>query len=108
MLESWVCVRYRHCERDAVDIGDGAPSVARHPGLFQLFVCLRHFAERTWSELDAMFAKCCLAETRRRAVLFDMARASGVQTSRHVSVCAFPSSFLLLPPRTSVRFAIVL
>jgi hypothetical protein len=81
MLESGVCVRYRHCERDAVDIGDGAPSVTRHPRLFKLLVCLRHVSQRKWSELDAVIAKCCLGETRRRAVLFEMARASGVQTS---------------------------
>jgi hypothetical protein len=34
LLESWVCVRYRHCERDAVDVGDRTPGVTRHPGLF--------------------------------------------------------------------------
>jgi hypothetical protein len=81
MLESGVCVRYRHCERDVVDIGDGAPGVTRHPGLLQLFVRLRHVSQRVWSELDAVFAKSCWGLTRRRAVLFEMARASGVQTS---------------------------
>jgi hypothetical protein len=37
-----VCVRYRHCERDAVHVCHGAPGVSRHPGLLHLLVCLRH------------------------------------------------------------------
>ncbi len=37
-----MCVRYRHCERDAVHICHGAPGVSRHPGLLHLLVCLRH------------------------------------------------------------------
>jgi hypothetical protein len=37
-----VCVRYRHCERDAINVCHGAPGVSRHPGLLHLLICLRH------------------------------------------------------------------
>jgi hypothetical protein len=89
--ESRVCVRYRHCERDAVDVGDGAAGVSRHPGLLHLLVRLRHGGERGWPRVGRCGLDIRSEETRMRCWPFGVARAHfNVTSSAHR-----PSTFLI-------------
>jgi hypothetical protein len=102
--ESRVCVRYRHCERDAVDVGDGAPGVTRHPGLLHLLVCLCHVAKGACGrKLDAVAWNCDLASTRSRCWPLGVARAhSNVTSSAHaVLFSSFRTPSSLFTPRTN-------
>jgi hypothetical protein len=90
--KSRVCVRYRHCERDAVDVGDGAPGVTRHPGLFHLLVCLCHIAKGAGPRVGR-----CGLEMRPGFDAFEVlafglwhVRAS---TSPHLRMPSFPLHF---------------
>jgi hypothetical protein len=87
LRESRVCVRYRHCERDAVDVGDGAAGVSRHPGLLHLLVCLRHGGKRAWPRVG----RCGLEMRSGGDALEVLAFWGGTCALQRHSMC--PSSF---------------
>jgi hypothetical protein len=102
LLELWVCVRYRHCERDSVDVGDGASGVTRHPGLLHLLIRLRHGDQNTASsELDAVRDEGCQGATRcLECSSWPFGCGQSFRTSRHI--VHFPSASYTPPTFTTI------